>query len=168
MKGTVKWYNLQKGYGFIQGEDGTDYFVHHTALPERLRLRENDVVSFEPADGERGPKAINCTLATDAPDAGNNEPAGAESAAEAAAPSTEEPSTEENSAQEDDAPEATAQDELPDSAEAAPEDSPAEEEAPAAPDEAQSEEDSEPVEAAEIAEVEEAAAEVADEEEKKE
>ncbi len=33
MKGIVKWYNIRKGYGFIQGEDGNDVFVHKTAIP---------------------------------------------------------------------------------------------------------------------------------------
>jgi len=33
MKGTVKWYNIKKGYGFIKGEDDQEYFIHYSALP---------------------------------------------------------------------------------------------------------------------------------------
>lgn len=59
MKGTVKWYNDRKGYGFIQGEDGTDVFVHRTALPMGTFLNEGDQVEFEIEESDRGPKAAN-------------------------------------------------------------------------------------------------------------
>ena len=59
MKGTVKWYNDRKGYGFIQGEDGEDVFVHRTALPMGLFLNEGDKVEFEVEESDRGPKAAN-------------------------------------------------------------------------------------------------------------
>ena len=62
MEGTVKWFNTKKGYGFIAGEDGEEYFVHYTAVPREIRLRDNDRVSFEPADGDRGKQAQNITL----------------------------------------------------------------------------------------------------------
>lgn len=62
MKGTVKFYNRKKGFGFISGEDGNDYFVHFTALPRGLSLRDNDKVSFDPAEGDRGLKAENVQL----------------------------------------------------------------------------------------------------------
>jgi CspA family cold shock protein len=42
MKGTVKWYDYRKGYGFIQGEDGKEIFVHRTALPMGTGIDEND------------------------------------------------------------------------------------------------------------------------------
>jgi len=59
MKGTVKWYNHFKGYGFIQGEDGKDVFVHRTALPMGTDIDENDPVEYEMEKSERGPKATN-------------------------------------------------------------------------------------------------------------
>ena len=58
MEGTVKFFNPKKGYGFITGEDGKDYFVHITALGEQ-KLDENDKVSFEVSQGERGELAVN-------------------------------------------------------------------------------------------------------------
>jgi cold shock protein len=62
MKGTVKWYNIRKGYGFIKGEDEVDYFIHHSALGEGVFLRENDLVSFEAADTDKGKQAQNVVL----------------------------------------------------------------------------------------------------------
>jgi len=59
MKGTVKFFNSSKGFGFITGEDGTDYFVHSSGLKEGAFIGENDAVEFEPTQGDRGPKAVN-------------------------------------------------------------------------------------------------------------
>ena len=59
MKGTVKFFNQKKGFGFITGEDGKDYFVHQTGLAEGVSLRDNDAVTFDVEQGERGPKAVN-------------------------------------------------------------------------------------------------------------
>lgn len=59
MKGNVKWYNARKGFGFIQGEDGKDVFVHRTAIPADVRLNEGDAVTFEIENSERGPQAKN-------------------------------------------------------------------------------------------------------------
>ena len=59
MEGTVKFYNRKKGFGFVSGEDGQDYFVHFTALPRGTFLRDGDKVSFTGTTGERGPKAEN-------------------------------------------------------------------------------------------------------------
>ena len=62
MEGTVKWFNVKKGYGFIEGEDGEDYFVHCTAVPKDTELKENTRVSFEPAQNERGKQARGVTV----------------------------------------------------------------------------------------------------------
>ena len=59
MKGTVKFFNAQKGFGFIAAEDGKEYFVHQTALPEGVVLNEGDSVEFDVEEGDRGPKAAN-------------------------------------------------------------------------------------------------------------
>ncbi len=59
MKGTVKFFNNMKGFGFITGEDGEEYFVHQTGLKEGVSLNENDAVEFEVEQGDRGPKAVN-------------------------------------------------------------------------------------------------------------
>ena len=59
MKGTVKFFNVQKGFGFITADDGQEYFVHISALPEGLTLNENDPVEFDVEEGDRGPKAVN-------------------------------------------------------------------------------------------------------------
>ena len=59
MKGTVKFFNVQKGFGFIACEDGSEVFVHQTALPEGLNLNEGDAVEFDVEEGDRGQKAAN-------------------------------------------------------------------------------------------------------------
>jgi len=59
MKGTVKFFNMMKGFGFIAGEDGKEYFVHQTGLKEGASIGENDSVTFDVEQGDRGPKAVN-------------------------------------------------------------------------------------------------------------
>ena len=60
-KGTVKWFNNQKGYGFITAEDGKDVFVHFSGLNmEGFRtLEEGASVEFDITDGAKGPQAVN-------------------------------------------------------------------------------------------------------------
>ncbi len=60
-KGTVKWFNNQKGYGFILDESGKDVFVHFSALVMEgfKTLEEGQAVEFELTEGAKGPQAIN-------------------------------------------------------------------------------------------------------------
>lgn len=58
MNGKVKFFNTMKGFGFIIGEDGKEYFVHQTGLQEGVSIAENDAVSFDVERGDRGPKAV--------------------------------------------------------------------------------------------------------------
>ena len=58
MKGTVKFFNDEKGFGFITAEDGKDVFVHNSELAEGSSLSEGDSVEFEVAQGDKGPKAV--------------------------------------------------------------------------------------------------------------
>ena len=62
-KGTVKWFNNQKGYGFISDESGKDVFVHYTGLNMDgfKTLDEGLAVEFEVTEGEKGPQAVNVT-----------------------------------------------------------------------------------------------------------
>ena len=59
--GTVKWFNDQKGFGFIKSDDGKDVFVHHTSITGSgyKSLTEGQAVQFEIEDGPKGPKAVN-------------------------------------------------------------------------------------------------------------
>jgi len=59
--GRVKWFNEQKGYGFIEQENGKDVFVHHTGIKGEgfKNLHEGQSVQFDIEQGEKGPKAVN-------------------------------------------------------------------------------------------------------------
>jgi CspA family cold shock protein len=61
MLGKVKWFNPEKGYGFIEREDGGDVFVHFSAIQSEgfKTLNEGDQVEFEVVEGQRGPQAAN-------------------------------------------------------------------------------------------------------------
>ncbi len=64
MKGTVKWFNNQKGYGFLLDEEGKDVFVHFSGLNMEgyKTLTEGQAVEYELADGAKGPQAVNVTV----------------------------------------------------------------------------------------------------------
>ena len=63
MNGTVKWFNGDKGFGFITAEDGTDVFVHYSQINKDgyKTLEEGESVTFELAQGQKGPQAENVT-----------------------------------------------------------------------------------------------------------
>jgi len=63
IKGTVKWFNDAKGFGFITREGGPDVFVHFSAISAGgfKSLAEGDAVEFEVVDGQKGPQAANVT-----------------------------------------------------------------------------------------------------------
>lgn len=65
LKGTVKWFNNAKGYGFIGREDGPDVFVHYSAITGEgyKSLQEGDAVEFEIVQGQKGPQAANVNKA---------------------------------------------------------------------------------------------------------
>ncbi|NEW08752.1 cold shock domain-containing protein [Paenibacillus sp. SYP-B3998] len=63
MKGTVKWFNAEKGYGFISVDGGDDVFVHFSAIQGDgfKTLEEGQAVEFDITQGNRGPQAANVT-----------------------------------------------------------------------------------------------------------
>ncbi|MFD2760075.1 cold shock domain-containing protein [Lentibacillus juripiscarius] len=65
MTGTVKWFNAEKGFGFIEREEGDDVFVHFSAINQEgfKTLEDGQNVEFEIVEGNRGPQAANVTVA---------------------------------------------------------------------------------------------------------
>jgi cold shock protein len=63
MQGRVKWFNPEKGYGFIEVEEGKDVFVHYSEIKEEgfRTLEEGQLVEFDIVEGNRGPQAANVT-----------------------------------------------------------------------------------------------------------
>mgnify|MGYP000959354237 FL=1 len=64
MVGTVKWFNGEKGYGFITGEDGTDVFAHFSQINAEgyKSLQEGQRVTYDVTNGPKGPQAENITV----------------------------------------------------------------------------------------------------------
>ena len=65
MKGTVKWFNKEKGFGFITGEDGKDVFAHFSQIQKDgfKTLNEGEEVTFDVTEGAKGPQATNIVVA---------------------------------------------------------------------------------------------------------
>ena len=59
MQGVIKWYNKKKGYGFISGEDGEDYFFHFSEVKNNVILDKDVDVEFDPAHTTKGKQAQN-------------------------------------------------------------------------------------------------------------
>ena len=68
MKGTVKWFDVKKGFGFIQQEDGNDVFVHYSNISGNgfKVLEDGESVEFEVVEGNKGPQAQNVVKAEEA------------------------------------------------------------------------------------------------------
>lgn len=62
MKGKIKWFNMQKGFGFIEGEDGKDCFLHITQLPEGVEVNEGTEVEYNPVPTDKGVQAQNVEI----------------------------------------------------------------------------------------------------------
>ena len=62
MEGLVKWFNQAKGFGFITGDDGQEYFVHHSQVSKGAFLKEQSRVTFDVKDTEKGKQAQNVSL----------------------------------------------------------------------------------------------------------
>jgi CspA family cold shock protein len=65
MNGKVKWFNSTKGFGFIGGDNGQDYFVHHTGItgPGYKTVAQGDCITFDELQTDKGKKAVNVRAA---------------------------------------------------------------------------------------------------------
>lgn len=65
MRGSCKWWNSTRGYGFVTGEDGQDYFLHYSEIEGtgRKDVAPNDFIDFEPSKNSKGLKAIKAKVA---------------------------------------------------------------------------------------------------------
>ncbi len=71
MKGTVKWFNTQKGYGFIKDSDGNDIFCHYTRITSDKNFKtlyQNQSVEFDIDDGTKGKQAVNIRVVHNEPE----------------------------------------------------------------------------------------------------
>jgi len=73
MEGKVKFFDAEKRFGFIAGNDDKEYFVHESGLNEGVRISEDDVVSFDVEEGDRGPKAVNVKKGSAESESSNSE-----------------------------------------------------------------------------------------------
>jgi CspA family cold shock protein len=62
--GTVKWFNANRGYGFIKPETGNDVFVHASAIQDGGALEDGQAVEFDITEGQKGPQAANVRVVT--------------------------------------------------------------------------------------------------------
>ena len=60
--GKIKFYNREKRYGFITGDDGVDYFFHESMVTDGQQVRDEDKVEFSPVDSDRGKQASDISL----------------------------------------------------------------------------------------------------------
>ncbi len=98
MNGKVKFFDNTKGFGFIIGEDGKEYFVHISGLNEGAVINDDDEVTFDVEQGDRGPKAVNVKKAEEGSEEEPQEEASEEESSEEE--SSEEESSEEESQEE--------------------------------------------------------------------
>lgn len=82
MEGKIKWFNPMKGFGFIEGEDGQDYFVHHSEMPAGAAPKEGESVSFEAVETDKGKQAQKVVLGGGSSEAPAEEPIEDEAPAE--------------------------------------------------------------------------------------
>ena len=73
MEGKVKFFNEEKGFGFIEPQEGKDVFVHISKIEGNQNLQDDQRVSFEVQDGERGPMAVDVKILADEEESSSDE-----------------------------------------------------------------------------------------------